>query len=149
MSEMPPTRIRPSTPADIPDLAQLAGQLGYPSTPEQVARRFEALAGEPDENALFVAEVDGRVAGWVHVHLYSLLVDDPEAEIGGLVVDASRRGQGLGAQLMAAAEAWAREKGCPSVYLRSNTMRTEAHAFYQQLGYRLVKSQYAFRKELP
>ena len=149
MSELLPARIRLATPADIPDLAELAGQLGYPSTPEQVAPRFEALAAKPDENALIVAEVEGHAAGWVHVHLYSLLVDDPEAEIGGLVVDAGRRGQGLGAQLMAAAEAWARNKGCPSVYLRSNTLRTEAHAFYQQLGYRLVKSQYAFRKELP
>jgi GNAT superfamily N-acetyltransferase len=149
MSELPPTKIRLATPADVPDLTQLAGQLGYPSTTEQVAPRFDALTGKPDENALFVAEVGGRVAGWVHVHLYSLLVDDPEAEIGGLVVDASLRGQGLGAQLMAAAEAWAREKGCPSVYLRSNTLRSEAHTFYQGLGYRLIKSQYAFRKELP
>jgi GNAT superfamily N-acetyltransferase len=149
MSELPPIKIRPATPADVHDLAELAGQLGYPSKPEQVAPRFEALAGKADENALFVAEMEGRVAGWVHVHLYCLLVDDPEAEIGGLVVDASLRGQGLGAQLMAAAEAWAREKGCPSVYLRSNTLRIEAHAFYQQLGYRLIKSQYAFRKELP
>ncbi len=148
MSELSPTKIRRATPADIPELAELAGQLGYSSTPEQVAPRFEALTGKPDENALFVAEVEGRVAGWVHVHLYSLLVDDPEAEIGGLVVDASRRRQGLGAQLMEAAETWASEMGCPSVYLRSNTKRTEAHTFYKNLGYSLVKSQYAFRKEL-
>jgi GNAT superfamily N-acetyltransferase len=86
------------------------------------------------------------VVGWVHVHLYLLLVDDLEAEIGGLVVDADLRGQGVGAQLMAAAEAWARENGCQSVYLRSNTLRTEAHAFYRHLGYSLIKSQYAFRK---
>jgi GNAT superfamily N-acetyltransferase len=88
------------------------------------------------------------VVGFVHVHLYLLLVDDREAEIGGLVVDASVRGRGLGARLMAAAEAWSLEKGCSSVYLRSNTLRTRAHAFYKNLGYSIIKSQYAFRKML-
>lgn len=141
--------LRRATPADVPDLADLATQLGYPSTLEQIARRLEVLAGEPAVNAVFVAELDGRAVGWVHVHLYRLLVDDLEAEIGGLVVDASARGQGLGARLMEVAENWARERGCLSVYLRSNTLRTQAHTFYQKLGYRLIKSQYAFRKMLP
>jgi GNAT superfamily N-acetyltransferase len=149
MSKQPAPSISLAVPADIPDLADLAGQLGYPSTPEQVAGRFDTLNKKPDENAVFVAELDGRVAGWVHVHRYQLLVESPEAEIGGLVVDASLRGRGFGALLMEAAETWARGKGCPSVYLRSNTLRAEAHAFYQALGYRLIKSQYAFRKELP
>jgi GNAT superfamily N-acetyltransferase len=97
---------------------------------------------------VFVAELEGRVVGWVHVHLYCLLVEDIEAEIGGLVVDTGMRGRGLGTQLMRAAEAWAVDKGCKSVYLRSNTLRADAHEFYQQIGYRLIKSQYAFRKML-
>jgi hypothetical protein len=33
--------------------------------------------------------------------------------------------------------------------LRSNVLRVEAHAFYEHLGYRNVKKQNAFRKELP
>jgi GNAT superfamily N-acetyltransferase len=146
MSAQPLPKIRLVIPADVTALADLASQLGYPSTPEQVANRLDNLAGKPEENAVLVAEIDGRVIGWVHVHLYLLLVDDREAEIGGLVVDADLRGQGVGAQLMAAAEAWAGQHGCQSVYLRSNTKRTEAHAFYKKLGYNLIKSQYAFRK---
>jgi N-acetylglutamate synthase-like GNAT family acetyltransferase len=146
MSALPLPSIRLATPEDSPALTDLASQLGYPSTLEQVVKRLNNLIEKPEENAVFVAELDGRVVGWVHVHLYLLLVDDLEAEIGGLVVDADLRGQGVGAQLMAAAEAWARENGCQSVYLRSNTLRTEAHAFYRHLGYSLIKSQYAFRK---
>jgi GNAT superfamily N-acetyltransferase len=140
--------VRKAIPADTSILAELATQLGYPSTSEQVASRFSTLNGRPDDDAVFVAELEGRVVGWVHVHLYLLLVDDREAEIGGLVVDADARGRGLGAQLMRAAEAWAVDKGCKSVYLRSNTLRTDAHAFYQQIGYRLIKRQFAFRKKL-
>jgi len=49
---------------------------------------------------------------------------------------------------MQAAEAWTLEKGCTSVYLRSNVIRTRAHKFYKRIGYTIVKSQYAFRKNL-
>jgi hypothetical protein len=49
---------------------------------------------------------------------------------------------------MQAAETWTLEKGCSSVYLRSNVIRTGAHEFYKRLGYTIIKSQYAFRKVL-
>jgi len=133
---------------DAEALAKLADQLGYPSTVEQVRRRFEALAEKSDENAVFIAEANGKILGWVHVHLYSLLVDDPETEIGGLVVDEAVRGQRIGELLMQATEAWTLEKGCSSVYLRSNVIRTRAHEFYKRIGYTIIKSQYAFRKVL-
>ncbi|MFL7870579.1 MAG: GNAT family N-acetyltransferase, partial [Anaerolineales bacterium] len=100
---------------DTEALTKLAGQLGYPSTVEQVRRRFQILAEKSDENAVFVAQADGKILGWVHAHLYNLLVDDPEIEIGGLVVDKSVRGQRVGERLMQAAEAWTLEKGCSSV----------------------------------
>ncbi len=133
---------------DAEALAKLADQLGYPSTVEQVRRRFEALAEKSDENAVFIAEANGKILGWVHAHLYSLLVDDPETEIGGLVVDEAVRGQRIGELLMQATEAWTLEKGCSSVYLRSNVIRTRAHEFYKRIGYTIIKSQYAFRKVL-
>ncbi len=140
--------IRPARNSDASALAGLAAQLGYPSTPGQVRRRLDTLTEKAAENEVFVAEAGGQVVGWVHVHIYRLLVDDPEAEIGGLVVDEQARGRGVGAALMQAAESWAKEKGCASVYLRSNVIRTQAHEFYKRLGYTIVKSQYAFRKAL-
>jgi N-acetylglutamate synthase-like GNAT family acetyltransferase len=140
--------IRLARPEDAEALANLAVQLGYPSTVMQIRKRFGMLTKRAEENAIFVAEFDGNVAGWVHVHIYTLLVDDPEVEIGGLVVDERVRGQSIGEKLMGAAEAWALEKGCSSVYLRSNLTRTRAHEFYKRLGYNIIKSQYAFRKTL-
>jgi GNAT superfamily N-acetyltransferase len=140
--------IRLARPEDAEALANLAGQLGYPSTAAQICKRFEMLAERAEENAIFVAESDGNVVGWVHAHIYTLLVDDPEVEIGGLVVDERFCGQGIGEKLMGAAEAWTLEKGCSSVYLRSNLIRTRAHEFYKRLGYNIIKSQYAFRKIL-
>jgi GNAT superfamily N-acetyltransferase len=140
--------IRLARPEDAEALTNLAGQLGYPSTVAQIRKRFEMLLERSEENAVFVAESDGNILGWVHTHIYTLLVDDPETEIGGLVVDEKYRGQSIGEKLMRAAEAWTLEKGCSSVYLRSNVIRTQAHEFYKRLGYDIVKSQYAFRKVL-
>lgn len=148
MTEAISITIRLAGPEDAGALGILAEQLGYPSTVAQVRKRFEILSEKPDENAVFVAEVYGEIVGWVHAHVYNLLVEDPQTEIGGLVVDEAVRGQRIGEKLMQAAEAWALEKGCSSVYLRSNVIRTRAHEFYKRIGYTIIKTQYAFRKKL-
>ena len=140
--------IRTARAEDIEALARLATQLGYSFTAEQIQDRFDRLHARPEEDVVIIAEVGDQVVGWVHAHTYSLLVDAPEVEIGGLVVDESTRGQGIGKQLMKAAESWARKQGYSSIYLRSNTIRTQAHEFYKQIGYEIIKSQYAFRKNL-
>lgn len=146
-------RIRPMTRADAAAVAALVGQLGYPTTPERMAGRFDLLAGDT-AHALFVAEVAGEpatgepLAGWVHVHGVLLLEADPRAEIWGLVVDAAHRGRGIGRALMDRAEAWARARGYTEIRLHSNVVRAAAHRFYQDLGYRITKSSYVFEKSL-
>ncbi len=142
-----PIRIRPAGRQDAERIAALAGQLGYPSTSARIAARLGRL-GREEEHAIFVADVSGRVVGWVHVFVKHLVESDPEAEIGGLVVDESHRGAGGGKLLMRRAEKWAQSKGLKFVYLRSNVVRKKAHQFYERLGYRAVKRQTAFRKEL-
>ena len=140
-------RVRSAEPADAERIAALATQLGYPSTPEQVAARLGRLLRD-DDHAVFVAENLGLVVGWVHVFEKHLLESDPEAEVGGLVVDENHRGTGAGKLLMQRAEEWSRARGLKSVYLRSNVIRKGAHAFYEELGYHVVKTQTAFRKLL-
>ena len=133
---------------DIPAVAILCGQWGYPATVEQVLPRFLRLAADPD-GGLYVAQADnGSVVGWVHVHGCHTLATDSTAEIGGIVVDQSCRRQGVGRALVAQAEAWAQSRGYSSVRLRSNTARPEAHRFYPGLGYQVVKTQHAYSKNL-
>jgi GNAT superfamily N-acetyltransferase len=49
---------------------------------------------------------------------------------------------------MERAEEWAQEKGCESVYVRSNAVRERAHRFYERIGYTNVKTSLTFRKAL-
>jgi len=133
---------------DAERVAQLATQLGYPSTPQQVSARFARLLTD-SEHVVYVAELgDGPVIGWVHVFVKQTAESDPQAEIGGLVVDESHRERGVGKLLMSHAEQWARTRGLRSVYLRSNVIRKDAHTFYRSLGYRVVKTQTAFCRDL-
>ncbi len=140
--------VRRATLGDAPPIAELSGQLGYPATREDVVRRFRELEGDP-RHVLYVAALpSGRVIGWVHVQEVHLIESDMRAEISGLVVWEGYRGQGAGKLLMQHAEQWARERGCGAVLLRSNVIRTGAHAFYETLGYTNIKNQKVFRKVL-
>ena len=133
---------------DAERIAVLCQQLGYPASQEEVQRRLNQIQ-QDEQHAVYVAELpDGRVVGWVHVHVCQLVVADPQAEIGGLVVDEGYRRCGVGRLLMQQAEQWAREKECWAIYLRSNAVRKDAHVFYEETGYSNVKTSMAFRKAL-
>ncbi len=140
--------IREPETRDYPHIAELAGQLGYKSTAEEVARRLKAMRGSPDQ-AVFVAEVaGGEIAGWIGVFVYHCMEVDMRAEISGLVVNERLRSMGIGRLLLESVEEWAREKGCAAVGVRSNLTRDRAHEFYMRLGYEHFKTQKSFRKRL-
>ena len=151
---MPPTpersliTIRVARLSDAPQLAPLAGQLGYPSTSEQVVARLRGIFAD-SQHVIFVAErTNGEIAGYVDAFLMCTAASDVRAEIAGLVVHEASRSQDIGRMLMARAEHWAREKGCSECGLRSNVIREGAHRFYENLGYRVNKTQTSFRKRL-
>ena len=56
-------------------------------------------------------------------------------QVDVLWVAAALRGRGEGARLMAAAEAYAAQKGCVGVVL--DTFSFQARPFYERLGYRV------------
>lgn len=141
------TIVRLADVADSGALARLSGQLGYPADAERVTKRLIALQQDRG-HAVFVAAADGEVIGWLHVFLCRLLESEPMAEVGGLVVDAAHRGGGAGRMLMARAERWAADHDCAAVTLRTNIVRSDAHAFYEKLGFDRVKTQYTYRKRI-
>ena len=141
--------IRRARLADADAIAELSGQLGYPAGPAEMRQRLAKLLNHNRAGRVLVAEAaSGRVIGWVHVSINPLLEVPLRAEVNGLVVDDSNRGSGAGAELLTAAEKWARERGCKSMSVRSNVTRERAHAFYERNGYQHYKTQKAFRKTL-
>jgi len=56
-------------------------------------------------------------------------------QIEAVRVGASTRGSGLGSALFAWAHEWGRAQGATLAQLTTDTARTEAHRFYERLGY--------------
>ena|ERR1700676_1036786 len=140
--------IRRARRSDAPQLAELSGQLGYPTSTAEITKRLRKLK-PASQNALFVAEsCDAGVIGWAHVSVTHLVEVGTRAELNGLIVAEGQRSLGAGAQLLGAAEDWARKRGCPSMSVRSNVIRDRAHKFYERRGYEHYKTQKAFRKAL-
>ena len=140
--------VRPAKSRDVPAIARLAGELGYPSTAQQVKDRFASMEGDP-RHATFVAAVtEDEVVGWIHLAEVHSLASEPHAEITNLVVDSRFRGAGTGHLLVERGERWARERGLAIIGVRSNIVRERAHDFYLRLGYTITKSQKVFRKKL-
>ena len=140
--------VRPAQPCDCEAMANLAGQLGYECTGEEVRKRLGDMQ-DANHYAVFVAElVEGQVAGWIGAHVFRSVETAPCAEINGLVVDLGIRSHGIGKMLIDAAEQWARRVRCHTISVRSNVKRNRAHQFYTNNGYEHVKTQKQFRKTL-
>ena len=139
--------IRRMTAEDVPVARALLSQLGYPLDDAELRRRYEVVA-VADGHDLMVAEREGRVVALCHLSVRPALDKPPEVVVQALVVDRGARGSGVGKVLMAAAESWAEARGFVSVALASNVVRTEAHAFYEAIGYQRVATSHLFRKTL-
>ena len=141
-------RIREAAAADAGALARLSGQLGYPAEPPAIARRLAAIAVHAAGAVLVAESGDGTIAGWAHVLPQRRLEHDANVELAGLVVDESRRGAGVGAALLRAAEQWGSAHGYSEIVVRSNVIRGRAHRFYLREGYAEKKRQAVFVKRL-
>jgi len=85
---------------------------------------------------VLVAELDGAVIGCLSTSLTLVLHRPaPVGRISMMVVDEALRSRGIGAQLVRAAEHVLTEQGCYLVEVTSHLRRTDAHRFYERLGY--------------
>jgi N-acetylglutamate synthase-like GNAT family acetyltransferase len=127
--------IRDARAEDAEALAELIGQLGYPTTAEAVARRVAQLQAS-DADRVVVAELDGEIVGLASLHVsLSVEYDEPAAKLSAIVVDESHRRRRIGEALVAAMEAEARERGCCLIFLTTASRRADAHDFYRRLGF--------------
>ena len=96
-------------------------------------------AEDPGRETL-VATVEGRVVGMVEIAIVTpglpggAMRRVPSADLG-IAVLPDWRGQGIGEQLMGAAEAWAREHGAEQIILDLSAANEGAKRFYDRLGY--------------
>jgi GNAT superfamily N-acetyltransferase len=132
--------IRKAQIEDLPSVLALYGQPDFDNGAVvnlEAARNFLEEIGRYPDYTLYVAEIEGEVVG-----VYSLLIMHklahkctPSAILEDIVVATSRQRQGLGRAMVSHAMDMARSKSCYKLVLSSNARRTDAHRFYDQLGF--------------
>ncbi len=134
--------------SDAAEIVRLCAQWGYPMSEQRGQECLEAVLPSQDD-ALYVAECDNsKLAGWAHIQTRELISSQSFAEIVGIVVDESIRRKGVGKSLVEKCEAWAIAKRLPELWVKSNVIRPEAHAFYPGIGFKLAKTQHSYSKTL-
>lgn len=116
------------------------------ATDEIAVKTYERMKGD-DRYRTFVADAGGEVVGFVTA-VETLAIDRPEGyiKVNGLAVLPGFRRQGVGRMLMERVERLAGERGASAIGLASGFQRTDAHAFYERMGYR--KTSFWFRKNI-
>ena len=97
---------------------------------------LERLSADPNQH-LVVAVREGRVIGTLQLTIIPGLsrMGATRSIIEGVRIHADERGTGLGTQLIEWAVAESRRQNCQLVQLTTDKSRTDAHRFYERLGF--------------
>jgi len=129
--------VRRASSEDSSRIATLLTGLGYPADEKFARERLEYLSVREDD-AVWVAECAGEVAGFLSFHVTPLFhAAGGLGRITALSVDARFHRRGIGGMLVAAAESFGWERGCLRIEVTSGDHRADAHAFYETAGYGL------------
>jgi N-acetylglutamate synthase-like GNAT family acetyltransferase len=132
-------RIRQASDSDVEQLTRL---INAAFVVEQVVfdgNRVDDLGVRAymGSGTFLIAEDSGGVAGCVYIE-----TRDARSYLGLLSVQPARQGAGLGRQLVATAENFARESGSRVMDLRVISARSEQLLpFYRRLGYEFVRTE--------
>ncbi len=145
------SQVRVATEADLPRVVELLAQLSVddpreqpgPPPPDVYAEAFRRMRAD-EEQRLLVLEADGRIVGSLVLLIIPNLTHQgrPYATVENVIVDESERGSGRGRQLMEHAIDEAKKAGCYKIALTSHRSRTEAHRFYEDLGFESTHEAY-------
>lgn len=139
-------RIRPATAEDLPAIvAMLADDpLGARrESPDDLAPYTAALArlvADPNQHVVVAVREEGtqeKVVGTLQLTVVPGLSrrGSTRSIIEGVRIHSDERGSGLGTQLIEWAVDESRRAGCQLVQLTSDATRTDAHRFYERLGF--------------
>jgi GNAT superfamily N-acetyltransferase len=94
---------------------------------------------EDDQAVVFVAEIAGRIVGYVFAGLEPMSWKElrgPAGFIHDILVEEENRGTGIGAALMDAALVWLRDRGAPRALLWTAEPNDKAQRLFARMGFR-------------
>jgi holo-[acyl-carrier-protein] synthase len=144
--------IRPLSPPDREQWLALRMALWPDQSPAAHAAEMAAILSNPREHAVFVSVgEDGRLNGFVEVSLRRYAegcTSSPVGYIEGWFVEETARRQGIGRALIAAAEEWARSRGCQELASDADIRNAVGQQAHLALGFEEVERTVHYRKPL-
>ncbi|MEU9267771.1 MULTISPECIES: GNAT family N-acetyltransferase [unclassified Streptomyces] len=145
--------IRAAVAEDIPAIVgmladdPLGAQRESPDDLSPYLTALERLTADPNQR-LVVAVREGQVVGTLQLTIIPGLSrrGSTRSIIEGVRVHADERGSGLGTRFIEWAIEESRRENCQLVQLTSDSTRTDAHRFYERLGF--VASHVGFKLQL-
>jgi GNAT superfamily N-acetyltransferase len=129
--------IRPATIQDTGALTSLMNELGYQTTPAQMAQRLEIILQQPCYTTLLACH-EGLVVGMAGASRnFYYERNGSYVRILALVTHTHYRKMGVGKTLLQAVESWARQLGATTLILNCGNReeRKAAHLFYRNRGF--------------
>jgi len=134
--------IRAAVTEDVPAIVgmladdPLGSQRESPGDLTPYLAALDRLTADPNQH-LVVAVREGRVVGTLQLTVVPGLSRKGATRsiIEAVRIHTDERGSGLGTQLIEWAIAESRRQGCQLVQLTSDATRTDAHRFYERLGF--------------
>jgi GNAT superfamily N-acetyltransferase len=125
----------------------IRNELGYDNLNMKDAfKRLDALRNHKN-HLTFVAVYHDKVIGFIGLCKgIAFNIDGEYLQIIALAVNKGHQNKGIGTQLLAKAEQYAKSESIVSLSLNSGLHREKAHEFYENKGY--VKKSYSFIKSL-
>lgn len=137
--------IEKATPTDIPALVSLlnsayrgeASKKGWTTEADMISgsirtdeMQLKKMMNKP--GSVFLKNVDetGQITGCVYLDKRS-----GKLYLGMLSVNPALQAKGTGKKLMLHAESYARQEGCPAIFMRVVSIRHELIAWYERQGY--------------
>ena len=131
-------KIRQATSNDIPQILELYTELQPHDPPINTETALSIYMQAVNSGVkYYVAVNDGKIVGSCYIAIIPNITRQcsPIGFIENVVTASAYRRHGIGRKLMNTAVKYAKEQGCYKVTLQSGAKRTEAHDFYESVGF--------------
>ena len=124
-------------------------ELGYKADEKIIEKMIEQLAD--DENyyiVVYIDDTDLEIKGFLQAQRTADLDSGNSWTLCTMAVRTQDQHHGIGSELVNSLEEYAAGEDCRSIKVCSKIERTEAHRFYEHLGFKYTKTQKCFTKEV-
>ena len=144
--------VRPIREPDLEEWLQLRKALWDVNDEQEHRREMLDILGHPETQLVLIADSgNGRAVGFLESSIRPFAEDCETDHVGyieGWFVEDPHRRNGIGRELVSAAEKWARERGCTEMASDVEIGNEQSLAAHEGLGYKETSRLVHLRKEL-